>query len=183
MWFHEMDYRAGTWSRDRRVVLVVQERPDELLLDHFWLLTSIDAAAMPAEALLALYRQRGTAEGHFGELMDVLAPALSCTPRTRRCYRGAPLPALPTGIDAVARNEALLLLHLMAYELMHAGRRTMEIATATGWSLRRFRERVLRVGARVLLHARRATLVIAETAARHWAALWSRFERFAWPGT
>jgi hypothetical protein len=183
VWCHEMDCRAGAWSRPRRVVPVVLERPDDLLLDHFWLLTSISAAAVPAEALLAHYRQRGTAEGHFGELMDVLAPGLSSTQRTKRHYRGNPLPALPTGLDAVARNEALLLLHLMAYELMHAGRRMMEIATRTGWSLRRFRERVLRVGGRVLLHARRITLVIAETAARHWAALWPRFERCAWPGT
>jgi hypothetical protein len=66
---------------------------------------------------------------------------------------------------------------------MHAGRRLMEIATRTGWSLRRFRERVLRVGGRVLRHARRITLVIAATAARHWAALWPRFERCAWPGS
>jgi hypothetical protein len=41
MWFHEMDYRAGAWSRSRRVVLVVQERPGDLLLDHFWLLTAL----------------------------------------------------------------------------------------------------------------------------------------------
>jgi hypothetical protein len=183
VWCHEMDYRAGAWSRARRVVLVVLERPGDLLLDHFWLLTSISAAAVSGEALLAHYRQRGSAEGHFGELMDVLAPALSSTQRTKRHYRGNPLPALPTSLDAVARNEALLLLHLMAYELMHAGRRMMEIATRTGWSLRRFRERVLRVGGRVLLHARRITLVIAETAAQHWAALWPRFERCAWPGS
>ena len=178
-----MDYPAGAWSRARRVVLVVLERPGDLLLDHFWLLTSISAAAVSGEALLAHYRQRGTAEGHFGEPMDVLAPALSSTQRTKRHYRGNPLPALPTSLDAVARNEALLLLHLMAYELMHAGRRLMEITTRTGCSLRRFRERVLRVGGRVLLHARRITLVIAETAAQHWAALWPRFERCAWPGT
>jgi hypothetical protein len=183
MWFHEMDYRAGAWSRSRRVVLVVQERSDDLLLDHFWLLTSIGTTAAPAEDLLAHYRQRGTAEGHLGELMDVLAPALSSTPRTKRHYRGSPLPALPTGIDTAARNEAVLLLHLLAYELMHAGRRMMEIATRTGWSLRRFRERVLRVGGRVLIHARRIVLAVAETAARHWAALWPRFERCAWPGT
>src|SRR5918998_137937 len=42
LWLHEMDYQAGAWSRARRVVLVVLERPDDLLLDHFWLLTSID---------------------------------------------------------------------------------------------------------------------------------------------
>jgi hypothetical protein len=183
LWLHELEYQAGPWSRPRRVVLVVKERPDDLLLDHFWLLTSFSAAAVPAEDLLAQYRQRGTAEGHFGELMDVLAPALSSAPRTKSRYRDNPLPALPTGIDAAARNEAILLLHLLAYELMHAGRRAMELATHTGWSLRRFRERVLRVGGRVLLHARRVTLVIAQTAAGFWSALWPRFERFTWAGS
>ena len=115
--------------------------------------------------------------------MDVLAPALSSTPRTKSRYRDNPLPTLPSGIDATARNEAILLLHLLAYELMQAGRRAMELATHTGWSLRRFRERVLRVGGRVLLHARRITLVIAQTAASVWAALWPRFERFTWAGS
>jgi Transposase DDE domain group 1 len=183
LWLHEMEYQAGPWSRPRRVVLVVKERPDDLLLDHVWLLTSFGAAAMPAEDLLAHYRQRGTAEGHFGELMDVLAPALSSAPRTKSRYRDNRLPTLPTGLDAAARNEAILLLHLLAYELMHAGRRAMELATHTGWSLRRFRERVLRVGGRVLLHARRITLVIAQTAAGFWSALWPRFERFTWAGS
>jgi hypothetical protein len=183
MWFHEMTYQAGSWSRPRRVVLVVKERPDDLLLDHFWLLTSCGTTAMPAEQLLAHYRQRGTAEGHFGELMDVLAPALSSTPRTKRRYRGNALPGLHTGIDAAARNEAILLLHLLAYEVMHAGRRAMELATHTGWSLRRFREQVLRAGARFLLHARRVTLVLSQAAARHWTTLWPRFERFVWAGS
>ena len=183
MWFHEMTYRAGAWSRPRRVVLVVKERLDDLWFDHFWLLTSFGAAAVPAADLLAHYRQRGTAEGHFGELMDVLAPALSSAPRTKSHYRDIPLPTLPTGIDAAARNEAILLLHLLTYELLHAGRRAIELATHSGWSLRRFRERVLRVGGRILLHARRITLVIAQTAASEWAALWPRFQRFAWPGS
>ena len=138
------------------------------------------SAAVPAENLLAHYRQRSTAEGHFGELMDVLAPALHTAPRSKSRYRDNPLPALPTGIDAAARNEAILLLHLLAYELMHARRCAMELATHTGWRLRRFRERVLRVGDRVLLHARRVTLVIAQTAAGFWSALWPRFERFTW---
>jgi Transposase DDE domain group 1 len=43
VWFHEMIYAAGSWSRLRRVVLVVLEQPDDLLLRHFWLLTSINA--------------------------------------------------------------------------------------------------------------------------------------------
>src|SRR4051812_15822375 len=59
VWCHEMDYQAGTWSRPRRVVLVVLERPGDLRLDYFWLLTSISAPAVPARGLLAHYPPRG----------------------------------------------------------------------------------------------------------------------------
>ncbi len=87
-------------------------------------------------------------------------------------------------MDAFARNEALLLLHLLAYETLHTGRCLMEGTTATtGGSLRRFRERVLRIGARILLHARRAVLVIGEGAAHHWTLLWARLDRLAWDTT
>ena len=85
-------------------------------------------------------------------------------------------------MDAFARNEAVLLLHMLAYEILHAGRRVMEIATGTGWSLRRFRERVLKVGARILLHARRVTIVVAQSAAAAWSSLWPGLHRLAWSG-
>src|SRR5216684_2736334 len=82
-WYHELTYRAETWSRERRVVLVILERPDELFLHHFWLITNWTPEQMDGHALLALYRERGTAEGHMGELMDVLDPALSSAPRPK----------------------------------------------------------------------------------------------------
>jgi DDE family transposase len=170
MWFHEKTYAAGAWSRERRVVLVVLERPGELLLDHFWLLTNITVEMLSGEDLLALYRERGKAEGHMGELMDVLKPALSSSSRAR----------WPETTDAFARNEALLLLHLLSYEVLHSGRCVMEKITRTGWSLRRFRERVLKVGARVVLHARRATLVISETAAPYWRQFFQGLGGLAW---
>ncbi len=72
VFFHEMTYRAENWSRERRVVLVVLEREDDLFLHHFWLITNWTEKGMPPEALLDLYRGRGTAEGHYGELMSVL---------------------------------------------------------------------------------------------------------------
>ena len=37
-----------------------------------------------------MYRQRGKAEGHIGELMSVVNPALSSSPRPKRHYRGRP---------------------------------------------------------------------------------------------
>ena len=59
------------------------ERPGQLFLDHFWLITNWSAGQMDGPALLAMYRERGTAEGHMGELMDVLRPALSSSARPR----------------------------------------------------------------------------------------------------
>ena len=81
LWFHELTYQAGTWDRARRVVLVVRERPEELYPDHFWLLTSLSRKRYEAQELLAQYRKLGKAEGHMGELMDVLDPALSSASR------------------------------------------------------------------------------------------------------
>jgi hypothetical protein len=177
LWFHEMSYRAQSWSKARRVVLVVVERPDQLLLDYFWLITSIDAEAVPAAELLQLYRQRGRAEAHMGELMDVLDPALSSAPRRKSHYQGNRLAAGESSTDAFAHNEVILLLNILAYELVHAGRCLMERATGDGWSLRRFRERVLRAPARVVVSARRVTMVIAETFARYWQLFWPCLER------
>ena len=181
IWFHETTYQAKSWSRPRRVVCVVVEKLDELLLDHFWLITNMEMADKPAEALLQLYRKRGKAEGHMGEFMDVLAPALSSASRSKSNYRGRAVISWPSDCDAFARNEAILLLNLLAYEVLHAGRCLMEAATGDGWSLRRMHERVLKAAARVLLHGRRVTMVIAETAAVYWNALWPGIEKAVWP--
>ena len=57
-WFYEMSYQAESWSRPRRVALVVMERQGELFLHHFWLITNWSREQMPAEELLELYRAR-----------------------------------------------------------------------------------------------------------------------------
>ncbi len=172
-----MTYRAEPWSKARRVVLVVVERLDEFLLDRFWLITSLDAETVRAAELLELYRQRGRAEAYMGELMDVLEPALSSAPRTKRHYRGRRLPERQSTVDAFAHNEVILLLNILAYEVVHAGRCLMEAATREGWSLRRFRERVLRAAARVVVSGRRVTMIIGEAFANFWQRLWPQLER------
>ena len=42
-WTCELDeeYRAGSWSRGRRVVQILVERPGELFPRSFWLITSL----------------------------------------------------------------------------------------------------------------------------------------------
>lgn len=173
-WFHELTYQAGSWSKARRVVLVTQEREGELFLHHFWLITNWTPSQMDGAALLERYRKRGTAEGHMGELMDVLQPALSSSPRPKSHYRGEEPQKRYPSRESFEQNEVRLLLNILAYEAVHAARVLLETATGEGWGLKRFRERVLRVAARVLVHERRAVLVIAKSAARLWELLWRK---------
>ena len=92
--------------------VVVKERPGELFPEVFWLITSMSADAMPAAALLALYRKRGKAEGHMGELKSVVDPALSSSPRPKRWYGGRPVGQRGPSVDAFACNEVRLLVAL-----------------------------------------------------------------------
>ena len=170
-WAIEERYQAGSWANDRRVILVVQERPDDLFFDTFWLVTSLDPGPYPAEEVLRLYRRRGKAEAHMGELKDVLEPRLSST------SRGA-----ATDDEVFARNEAWLLLHLLAYEAMHALRVPLEEATKQGFSLKRLREQVLKTAARLLVHARQIRVVMEKTAVRLWQPLFQRLDRLRWEG-
>jgi hypothetical protein len=180
-WCHEMSYRAESWSRERRVVLVVLEREEDLFLHHFWLITNWTAAEKDAETLLQTYRKRGAAEGYMGELMSVLAPALSSSPRPKAVYAGHAPSRLYQSVDAFAVNEVRLLLSAWAYGAMHVCRKLMAAQTNEGWSLQRLRERLLKVAARVLLHSRRVTVVIAQPAAQMWRDLWSRLDQLACP--
>lgn len=175
---HEKIHKAGPWSRHRRVILVVQERPAELFPHYFWLVTSWASEDMDAAAVLEHYRRRGTAEGHMGELMDVLAPALSSVRRPKRHVRGKPPKKRTDPRDSFASNEAILLLSVLSYNLMHATRTLLEKATRSGWALRRVREMILRVAARVLIHSRRVHVVVARSAAPLWRKLWHQIAAF-----
>lgn len=179
-WLRELRYQAESWDKPRRVVLVVKEREGDLLLDRFFLVTSLTWTAKLCHEVLAHYRERGKAEGHMGELKDVLAPALSSTNRAKSHWRGKTLKSNTPAVDAFACNEVRLLISCLAYELMHIARRAMAKATGTGCSLRRLRERVLRAGARLVISGRRMTLQLSSAAAPFWSVLWPRLMALHW---
>ena len=169
-WVRESSYRAGSWSRSRRVVQVVVERPGELIPRCFWLLTSMSSEEMSGEDLLALYRKRGKAEGHLGELMSVVAPALSSTSRRKSHYRGREIGNREKGVDPFACNQVRLLLAGFGYQIMHVQRALLERMTGTGWNLRRLADRVLRAPARFTVSGRRITMTTGGASA-HWRML------------
>jgi len=159
-WVEESTYQAGSWPAPRRVVMVIQEHPAELFRRVFFIVTNLPAERYTGEQILALYRRRGKAEGHMGELKDVIGTSLPCTSRGRA-----------SAATVLARSQALLSLRLLAYELLHTLRAQLAAATGDGWSLRRLRERVLKAAARLQRHARRLHVILERRAARLWRLL------------
>ncbi|BBO55993.1 MULTISPECIES: IS1380 family transposase [Cobetia] len=159
-WCHDLEYQAGTWPEPRRVVLVVQERPDDLLLHAFFLVTNLNKFDWPPEKILALYRKRGSAEAHMGEVKSALDVHLSSTDRGTSTIQ-----------DVMARNEVSLLLNLYAYQVLHGLRCLLERQTRQGWSLSRMREQVLKIAATLSLHARRITIHLGAAADKWWPTL------------
>jgi hypothetical protein len=171
-WTVEMTYKAAAWTRERRVVLIVCERPGELFFHHFWLVTSWTEAEKVAADLLPHYRQRGTAEGYFGELMDAIQPALSSNKRPKSHYRGRPLPREKRKNLSFWTNEVRLILAALAYNLAHAVRSIVETALGVGMTLVRVRDRFLRIASRFTLHARRVIVIVAADVRDRWDKVW-----------
>lgn len=179
--FIEYRYAARSWSRERRVVTVVVQDLTELVARHFHLVAGGAAEALEPERLLAKYRQRGTAEGRFGEWLSTVTPTLSSTMRRKSTYRGIEPKRRTASRDSFACNEVLLLLSALAYGLVHALRSLLEKSTGRGWSLMRVRERVLKVAARLLLGGRRLTFVLPRNADAV-RILWTELQAMPPPG-
>jgi len=181
IWFRELEYKAGSWSRKRRIVLVVKELPGQLFLDYFFLITNWSASSKPASQLLEYYRRRGSMEGHIGEMKSVLDPALSCTTRPKSHIRGrVPKKRVPSR-DAELANEATFLLYGQAYNLLNGIRRIVSKEepreNADSWSIKCIREWVLEAQARLTITARRARFIVNESLRDLWRALWYGFAR------
>lgn len=180
LWLHELGYRAGTWERERRVVLVVLERPGEqghLFLDHFFLLTNASAEEVSADELLARYRGRGAAEKDFGDWKSGLEVRLSSSPRPNRHYRGRRIRDSGPGRDSFAVNEAWLLLNLIAANLLEVGRHQYRQATGRRLTRERFRQWLLKVAVRVTLGSNQVRVILSAARAPAWKTLWQQIQR------
>jgi len=178
--FHELTYQAKDWKKARRVTLVIVPAEEgEMFPRTFFLITSFGPGRMSSESLLELYRQRGAYEQQLGQFMSTLTPQLSSTTRPKRHYRGRVPQHRAAARDAFATNQALLSLNLLAYNLLNMG---ADIASrslarpgrgkAPAMTVDTFRQRYLKISARITLHSRRVWASIAETAAQLWRPWW-----------
>lgn len=109
------------------MVLAVQEQTDDLLPHAFLLVTNLSRYHYPPESVLAIYRQRGKAEAHMGELKSALDLHLSSADRGHLTVQ-----------DVMNRNQVNLLLSLYAYHVLHGVRCLMERHTRHGCDLAQY---------------------------------------------
>jgi len=141
-YYASFTYRAQSWSKPRRVVAKVEWHPGELYPRVGFIIANL---ARPAERVVAFYNQRGTAEQWIKEGKGAIKwTRLSC--RT------------------FAANAVRLQLHVLAYNLGNFMRTLAVPETAQPWSLTSLREKLIKIGARVVSHGRYVTFQLAEVA-------------------
>ena len=141
-YFASFGYQAQSWTKPRRVVAKVEWHPGELYPRVGFIVTNL---ARPAERIVAFYNQRGTAEQCIKEGKGAIKwTRLSC--RT------------------FAANAVRLQLHALAYNLGNFMRTLAMPKAAEPWSLTSLREKLIKIGAKVVRPGRYVTFQMAEVA-------------------
>jgi hypothetical protein len=141
-YYASFSYQAGSWNRKRRVVAKVEWHPGELVPHVGYIVTNL---SRPAERVVAFYNHRGTAEQWIKEGKYAIKwTRLSC-----RKFRG---------------NAVRLQLHALAYNLGNFMRTLALPKEVEHWSLTTLREKLVKIGAKVVRHGRYVTFQLAEVA-------------------
>ncbi len=135
-------YQAGSWTHKRRMVAKVEWNPGALYPRVGFIVTNL---SRPAERVIAFYKQRGIAEQWIKEGKNAVRwTRLSC-----RSFRAN---AVRLQLHALAYNLASFLLTLALPDVV------------SHWSLTTLREKLVKVGAKVVQHGRYITFQLAEVA-------------------
>ena len=141
-YYASLSYQAQSWKKPRRVVAKIEWHPGELYPRVGFIVTNL---ARPAERVVAFYNQRGTAEQCIKEGKGAIK-------WTRLSWR------------SFAANAVRLQLHALAYNLGNFLRTLAMPKTAEPWSLTSLREKLIKIGAKVISHGRYVTFQMAEVA-------------------
>src|SRR5918997_2043297 len=135
-------YQAQSWNRPRHVVAKVEWHPGELYPRVGFIVTNL---ARFAEGIVSFYNKRGTCEQYIKEGKN----AIKWTRLPCRTF---------------AANAVRLQLHVLAYNIGNFMRTLAMPKTAQPWSLTSLREKLIKIGAKVVSHGRYVTFQLAEVA-------------------
>ena len=142
VWYHDFQYRAGSWDRPRRVVAKVEWHRGELFPRVGFIVTNLSAKP---EGVVHFYNGRGTAEQWIKEGKY----AMNWTRLS--CHR-------------FVANQVRLQLFILAYNLGNFLRRLGLPRAVKDWSLQSLQLKLVKIGGRVVRHARRIIFQLAEVA-------------------
>ena len=135
-------YQAQSWNKPRHVVAKVEWHPGELYPRVGFIITNL---ARSAEGIVAFYNRRGTCEQYIKEGKNAIKwTRLSCRTFTANAVR--------------------LQLHVLAYNLGNFMRTLAIPKTVERWSMTSLREKLIKIGAKVVSHGRYITFQLAEVA-------------------
>jgi hypothetical protein len=135
-------YQAGSWDRERRIVAKVEWHWDELLPRVGFIVTNL---RWRPKRVVKFYNGRGTAEQWIKEGKNAVRwTKLSC-----RDFKD---------------NHVRLQLFALAYNLGNFLRRLELPRSVAHWSLTTLREKLIKIGAKAVAHARYVTWQMAEVA-------------------
>jgi hypothetical protein len=138
-------YQAGSWNKPRRIIAKIEQYPNELFPRVGFIVTSL---RWQNKKVVKFYNKRGTCEQWIKEGKYALNwTRLSCR--------------------KFVENEARLKLFIMAYNL---GNFLRTLALPEGikhWSLRSIQLKLIKIGGRLIKHARYYGLLLAETVINH----------------
>ncbi len=142
VWYTSFEYQASTWAKPRRVVAKIEWHREELYPRVGFVVTNLQGWAGD---VVAFYNQRGTAEQCIKEGKYALKwTRLSC--------------------HRFGANQVRLQLFALAYNLGNFLRRLALPPGVKYWSLTTLREKLIKIGAKIVQHARYVTFQMAEVA-------------------
>ena len=140
VWYHDFLYQAGSWDKSRRVVAKIEHRKGELFPRVGFIVTNLRRSTY---RVVKFYNGRGTAEQWIKEGKNAVKwTRLSC--------------------HDFADNQVRLQLFVLAYNLGNFFRRLALPRSVKHWSLTTLREKLIKIGAKVITHARYVTFQMAE---------------------
>ena len=140
--YHDFTYQAATWDRARRVVAKVEWHRDELFPRIGFIVTNLGGGAA---RVTRFYNGRGTAE---------------------QCIKEGKLALNWTRLSChdFDDNQARLQLFVLAYNLGNFLRRLALPVSVKHWTLTTLRDKLIKIGCKVVHHARRVVFQLAEVA-------------------
>jgi len=139
--YKTLSYQAASWDKERRIIAKIEQYPDELFPRVGFIVTNLK---WQDKKVVKFYNKRGTCEQWIKEGKYALNwTRLSC--------------------QRFVENDVRLKLFIMAYNLGNFLRTLVLPDGIKHWSLRSIQLKLIKIGGRLIKHARYYCLLLAET--------------------